>query len=187
MIRCSSFASCAVFAAVVAAAWLAWALLAAPIVGLWNAFALYVVAATAVSVAALSSTGGRLSLSRRVTAALATGVVAALLALCARTATELCVALAVVFGVARSAFLYRAAPARAVATELVLLVGGLSFARFLAGSSLLSSALALWGFLLVQSFFFLVPGIRPRAAALRSDPFEEAHRRAVALLERNGV
>jgi hypothetical protein len=177
-----------VFGAVVAAGWLAWAVLAAPIIGLWDASALYLIGATAVSVVTLAgSTGGRPSVSRRITAALAVSVVAALLALCARTTTELCVALAVVFGVARSAFLYRAAPARAVATELVLLVGGLLFARFLAGSSLLSWAIALWGFLLVQSFFFLVPGVHPRAAAVRGDPFEEAHRRATALLERSGV
>jgi hypothetical protein len=74
-------------------------------------------------------------------------------------------------------------PRRAGAGELALLLGGLLFARFLAGPSLLSAALALWGFLLMQSFFFLVAGGRSQATARDGDPFEQAHRRALALLE----
>jgi hypothetical protein len=107
-----------------------------------------------------------------------------MLAFVARGAPELCVALAVVLGIARSGFLNRAAPARAVATEVVLLVGGLVFARFLAGGAT-GTALALWGFLLVQSCFFLVGGVEPRPADGRHpDPFEDACARATEVLER---
>jgi hypothetical protein len=40
----------------------------------------------------------------------------------------------------------------------------------------------------VQSLFFLAPSSTVRmATGLLSDPFEEAHRRAMALLERTGI
>jgi hypothetical protein len=72
--------------------------------------------------------------------------------------------------------------------EVALLVPGLLFARFLTGRALLSTAFAVWGFLLVQSFFFLVAGANAAAhRERRTDPFEEAYRRAVILLERTGV
>jgi hypothetical protein len=94
----------------------------------------------------------------------------------------------VILGVARSGFLYRAAPARAVALEVGLLVGGLVFARFLSATALFPTALAFWGFLLVQSLFFLVAGVRARPPGSRgADPFEEAYQRATVLLERMGV
>jgi len=119
---------------------------------------------------------------------IAVGLVALGLSLVVTTIAELAIGLAVILGIARSTVLYRAAAARAVATEAVLLLGGLLFARFLAGASLLSTALALWGFLLVQSVFFLIGGVRARSAgAPHADPFEATYRRAVALLERTGV
>jgi hypothetical protein len=181
MMRCNTFARSALFAAVTAAGWLSWVLVAAPIVGIWNARALYLVALTAVYVAGVSPRG-----RRPLPVALVTLVVAAGVALIARTTAELAIGLAAILGIARSGFLYRAAPARAAATEVALLVGGLAFARFLAAVSLPATALALWGFLLVQSLFFLVAGVRTRAVSgSHPDPFEEAQRRALALLERS--
>lgn len=188
--RCNSFARSALFAALAAAGCLPWAAVASPIVGPWNAQALYLVGITAFYLAGLSpaSAGGPPPLPRAMRTAVVAGLAAASLAVVARTTTELAIALAALLGIARSGFLYRAAPARAAATEIALLVGGLLFARFLAGSSPPSTSLALWGFLLVQSLFFLVAGTRPRSAlAQHADPFDEAHRRAVALLERMSV
>jgi hypothetical protein len=87
-------------------------------------------------------------------------------------------------GTARGAF-HRAGPARAVAIEGVLLVGGLAFARFLATGSGQPTAFALWGFFLVQSWFFLVGGIEVRRADGRHpDAFEEAFARATEVIER---
>jgi hypothetical protein len=100
----------------------------------------------------------------------------------ARDTGELAIAFAAMLGIARSACLYPAAPARAVLRELVLLVGGLLFARFLIGAAVPSTALALWGFFLVQSCFFLIAGAPQRAPVGQLDPFDEAHRRALNLL-----
>jgi hypothetical protein len=183
MMRCNTFAHSALFAAVAAAGWLPWVVLAGPFAGVWTARALYLVAVTAVYIAGLSPPG-----SLRIALALAAGLVGGVLMLAAHTTAELAIGLAAILGVARSGFLYKAAPARALAIEVSLLAGGLLFARFLAAASLPSTALALWGFLLVQSLFFLVAGARVSAAGDgHPDPFEEAHRRAVILLERMGI
>lgn len=178
--RCNSFTRSAMFAALAAMGWLPWALIATPICGVWHARALYLGAVTVLYVAGLSPQN-----TRRLMIAVLVSAATAALTLVVRNTTELCIGLAVLLGVARSVFLYRATPARAVTTEAGLLLGGLLFAAFLARPSLPSTALALWGFLLVQSSFFLVGGVHVRSATLpQVDPFEEAHRRAVALLER---
>lgn len=175
----NTFARSVVFAALAAAAWLPWILLASPIVGAWNARAFYLVVVTALYVAGLSPHSKR----RLVLAALAAAL-GAVLAVTVRTTAELCIGLAAVLGILRGAFLYRSAPVRAVAIEVALLVGGLLFARFLASTSPLPTGVALWGFLLVQSLFFLVAGAAPRSRERRhGDPFEEAYRSAVAILD----
>jgi hypothetical protein len=183
MIRCNTFVRSALFAAAAAAGWFPWFLAVAPFIGVWNARALYLIVTAALYTAGLPA---------RETSRLPVFAVVVLagsgLAFATRTTTELCVGLAVILGLARSGFLYRTTPARAVMLEALLLIGGLCFARFLGGPSLASTGLALWGFLLVQSLFFLVAAIRPRPAAEAcTDAFEEAHRRAEALLERSGV
>jgi hypothetical protein len=180
---CNTFLRSAVFGVVAAAGWVPWVAVAGPIAGVWNARALYLIGVTTVYVGGLSPRG-----ARRMTAALVAGLIATAVAFAVRSTAELSIGLAVILGIARSAFLYRSTPARAVAKEAALLVGGLVFARFLAGPSLASTGFAIWGFLLVQSLFFLTssPGARPQAGRI-IDPFEEAHRRALALLERTGV
>jgi len=163
MIRWDSFGRSAAFAACAALGWTPWVLLGGP-----RAF--YLVGVTAVYVAGL---GGPV-------AATLTAVAGGALLLVGDAAV-LCVGLAVVLAVARSAFLYRAAPARAVVVETALAGGGLVFARLLGTPSL-----AIWGFFLVQSFFFLVGGVRARETATgHSDPFEAAHARAMEVLERS--
>jgi hypothetical protein len=68
--------------------------------------------------------------------------------------------------------------------ETCLLAGGLGLARFLAGPDTLQVAFAIWGFFLVQSFFFLLGGVAERAERPSGlDPFEVARARAVALME----
>ena len=172
-----------VFAAVAALGWMPWLVVVGPFLGLGGARIAYLVGVAALYVAGLSPRP-----TRRIVAALTTVGAGIVLALVARSMSELVLGLAAVIGLARSAFLYPAAAPRAVLRELCLLGGGLVFARFLAGFAPPATAFALWGFLLVQSFFFLVDVDRAgRARAPHVDPFEEACRRATALLERTGV
>ena len=103
------------------------------------------------------------------------------------TRQEFVLVLVTAFGVLRSGLLYQARPARAIAVELGLGISALVFARFLAASGSAAPVLALWGWFLVQSFFFLIQGSSPRAADRLGDPFEQAHARAIALLERDPV
>jgi hypothetical protein len=177
MMRWDGFARSVVFGALAALLWIPWAILVSPIVGTWNARALYLIAVTVFYIAGLSP-----SRSRAGSAAVAAAASAVVITLAARSTAELAMGLAAVLGVARSAFLYPAAPARAAVRELALLVGGLFFARFLISTSMPSTALAVWGFLLVQSCFFLIAGTPRRSPARQPDPFDDAHQRALNLL-----
>jgi hypothetical protein len=184
MMRWDSFARSAVFAALAAALWPAWAIAAAPLIGWRVALAAYLGATMTLYLAGLRGNTGRPHRAPIVLAAL--GAVA--LAACAPTVAALAVGLAALLGCIRSALLYRARPAHAVAIELVLLCGGLIFAGWLASPSMLSIALALWAFFLVQSLFFLIAAAKRRAPdSVQMDPFDEAHRRAIALLECGGL
>ncbi len=94
------------------------------------------------------------------------------------------VAAALLVAVGRSALLYRSTPTRAVLTEAVLVGGGLAFAGWLAGPSLLDAAFAVWGFYLLQSVYFLLGGVTERREETSGDAFEDVRRRALALMER---
>ena len=175
----NTFARSAVFAAVAGFGVTPWLLIAAPLLGMRWALTFYLVALAAISVLAFAP-----SLRRGLGACAAVAVLGGCVAVTTRTLPELALGLAALLATARGVLLYRRRSARAVALEVALIGGGLLLARFLAGPSLVSIMLALWGFLLVQSFFFLVPGARVRApAAPQQDPFDAAHERARALLD----
>jgi len=179
MIRCDTLPRSIVFAALTAIGWVPWALFAVPLIGAWEARALYFIGVLALYVSGLTATRPN-RLRVPVVVASAAGAVA----LVAGSATALVIGLAAVLGVARSGFVYPTAPSRAVVREAILLGGGLLLARLPTAAPLMTSTgLALWGFLLVQSFFFLLPRDRPTATS-QPDPFEEAHRRALAILDR---
>ena len=176
MMRWDSFGRSAAFAAVAALGWMPWLMLVGPLLGPPAARTLYLIGVTSAYVAGL---GG--PTARRLAAAILTAMTGAALAL----AGGLCLGLGVALAVARSVFLYRAMPARAVVTEATLVGGGLLFARLLATSSPLGATLPIWGFFLLQSCFFLVGGAheeRPRSAY--PDPFEAAYARAMDVLDR---
>jgi hypothetical protein len=177
MMRWDTLPRSIVFAALAAVVWVPWAMFAGPFIGVWAARALYLIGVLVLYVSGLTRPGlNRLRVP--VLAGLAGGGVA----LVAGSTTALVIGLAVVLGVVRSAFVYPTAASRAVVREAILLAGGLLLARLLTGTPLMTSTgLALWGFLLVQSFFFLLPRDRP-AATLQPDSFEEAYRRALSLL-----
>lgn len=178
MTRGNSFLRSVLFGAVAAAAWPLWLLVALPSLSWSAALTFYLIGATVLYIAALSPSRPRGCVAATL-AALAAGTGA----LTARSFPELLIVLAVILGVARSGFLLPTAPARAVLREAVLLIGGLCFARLLVSTAVPSVSLAVWGFFLVQSVFFLFADASRRAAAPEVDPFDAAYRRAVALLE----
>lgn len=183
-IRWNTFPRGLGFALVAAGAAAPWWLAARPILGGSGALAAYVVGVVAAYLAGLARERGRAAM----TAAIALGVGVVLVAL-ARSLTELVLGEAVLLAVARSGFLYRMPAARAAVVELVITGGGLLFARFLSGGSAVSLVLVPWGFFLVQSLYFLVGGVAPRdpRSRVHPDPFEDAHARALALLERSAI
>lgn len=175
----NTFGRSAVFAAFAGFGVAPWLLLAGPLLGMRWALTLYLVALAAISVLAFAP-----SLRRGLGACGAVALLGGCVAVTTRTLPELVLSLAVLLATTRGVFLYRRRSARAVALEVALIGGGLLLARFLAGPSLASIMLALWGFLLVQSFFFLVPGARGRdQTAAPRDPFDAAHERARALMD----
>lgn len=183
MMRCDSFTRSAIFAALAAAAWLPWVALTAPWMGVPDARTLYLLGVAVLYVAALAAGSVARHRLSRPGLVLVAGLGGLGVALAAAGTAELALGLAGLIGLARSGFLYRAAPARAALVEVALLGGGLVFARLLAAGAPAATAVGVWSFLLVQSLYFLVPGRAPHAAPPASDPFEEAHRRALALLE----
>ena len=177
--RWSGFGRSVAFAALAGAAWPAFALATAPLVGARVALALYLVAATGAYVAGIAATA-------------ASGVAAALLAVAlattfagvAGTARGAALGAALALGLVRSGVLHRTHPAWAFAIEAALLGGGLAVAKLLFAPGALGPALALWGFFLVQSVFFAIGGARLRGAdRAPCDRFESARRRTLALLD----
>lgn len=181
--RCNNFSRSVLFAALAAGGVLPWLMLARPIFGAEQALVFYLVGVVSAYLGGVAPRRGR-----RVAVFVAAACAAVGVALAARTTTELVLGLGALLAIGRSAFLYQPTAVRAAITEAVLVGGGLIFARFLIGHSLVALVLALWGFFLVQSLYFLVGGVRPRAGAGRHpDPFQDAYGRAMALLDRSGV
>ena len=168
-----------VFGAVAALGSIPWTMVTGPLFGrLWT-LAGYCLAAVVLYVIAIAPSWSR-GVAIGALAAVAAGVVAVL----ATWPSEAILGAALILAAARSGFLYRGAPARVLLLEAALIVGGLLAARVLAGPTLLSSGVAIWGFFLVQSLYFLVGGVRVREPDEPGiDPFERARKKAVALME----
>jgi hypothetical protein len=96
------------------------------------------------------------------------------------TSAVICAALIAALG---RALMYWSKPARTLALELALFAVALVAARSLGGTSPFAAALGVWSFCLVQSVYFLFLTPQPReSTAVSEDPFELAHRRALAAL-----
>jgi hypothetical protein len=174
----NDFARGVLFAAAVAVAWPAIALLAGPLLGARTALALYLVGAAALHVWLVAP-----DRVRGAAAGLTTAGLGALALLLARDVGEVAAGAAVALGVVRSGLLYRSRPARALAIETALLGGGLLLARWLATPGPLGVTLALWGFFAVQAGFFAIGGVAVRPPEPGGDRFERARRQALALLD----
>ncbi len=179
--RWNGFARSLLFAAVAAGAFPVFALLANPILGRANVLSLYLLGIAVLYVVGLAPRRSRAVVAAGIASALGVGVL-----LLAPSLGTIAAGAALIVGVCRSGVLYRSRRARALLTETILLAGGLGLARFLAGPDTLQVAFAIWGFFLVQSFFFLLGGVAERADSggpAGLDPFEVARARAVALME----
>lgn len=94
------------------------------------------------------------------------------------------VSAAFLLGVLRSGFLYRSRPLRGLAIESVLLSAGFVLAAILDGYGPWNTALAVWGFFLIQSLYFLAGGVEPRVETADDiDPFVKAREEALRLME----
>ncbi|MEM7412609.1 MAG: hypothetical protein AAF430_20430 [Myxococcota bacterium] len=72
---------------------------------------------------------------------------------------------------------------RAIGLEIALGLAGLALASFLFAHTLLGYALAIWGYFLVQSAYFVCGGRRADPSDPEIDPFERAERRLARWLE----
>lgn len=178
MMRWNGFGGSLVFAAVAAAALLVVQPVLAGLVG-WNAaLCLYAVAVVVAYLAGLGPSWRRGCAG----ALVATGLGAVLLALPFGVRATVALA-AAVLAFCRSGILYRQRRLRAVVTETALTAAGLALADFLAAGSLVSLALAAWGYLMVQSAFFLIGAVRARGGHRQADPFDRARAELLALME----
>lgn len=167
------------FAALAAAGALPWLLVTRALLGGYAALALYLVGTVAAYLGTVAA-----ERPRALAASILALVVGMGIACLAGSARELVLGLAIVVAVGRSIVVGRASGGRAVATEVLLVGGGLLFVRFLAGRSPLALLLAIWGFFLVQSFHPLLGGARARQASEHEpDRFQVAYGRAIALLD----
>jgi hypothetical protein len=187
----SGFARTLVYGAFASAALPLAVLTLSPALGMASALGLYAVFVVAGYLAALTPAVegrgiGKGDARRRVAVAcgsLGTGLAAWALS---ESVSQLFVLLSLAVGLVRSGLVFqlfqRRDSLRAVVIEGGVLVGALLAARFLAAPGLVGSAVALWGWFVVQSFAFLLIGIPRRSRVAGGDPFEVARRRLEELL-----
>jgi hypothetical protein len=142
---------------------------------------LYLIAAAGIYASGLSP-----DRSRRV-AALAFGALAgAVLALLPLDLRATAIGAAGIVGFARSALIAQTRSLRGIAIEIVLGATGLAVAAHFARGGLFALCLALWGYFLIQSGYFLIGG-RAADAETERDPFDRARERLLRLLEDDRV
>jgi hypothetical protein len=178
MLRWDSFARSLAFAALAAAGLPVAVTFAGALLGGESAARLYLVA-----VAGIYAIGLCPDRSRRF-AALAfsafAGMILALLPLDLRTTA---IGAAGIVAFARGVLLPDARNLRAVVIEAVLAAAGLAAAAWFARGGLLALCLALWGYFLVQSGYFLFGARTAGAGEAARDPFDRARARLLRLLE----
>jgi hypothetical protein len=174
-----TFSGSLVFGAVAALASVAYLVAMRPLLGTGLASSTYCVAAAVLYLVAMAP-----GWSRGIRIGFLAGVLGGATLLFAPNATVAILGATVLLGLMRSGFLFRARPGRALLVEISLLAGGLLLAKALAGTGALGFAMAIWGFLLVQSVYFLLGGIGERSESTPEiDPFEQACVRATQLME----
>jgi hypothetical protein len=174
-----TFSGSLVFGAAAALASVAFLVAMRPLLGGSLALSTYCVTAAVFYLVAMAP-----SWSRGIRIGFLAGVLGGATLVFAPNATVAVLGATVLLGVLRSGFLFRARPGRALLVELILLAGGLLLANALASTGSLGFAMAIWGFFLVQSVYFLLGGIGERSESTPElDPFEQACVRATRVME----
>jgi hypothetical protein len=177
--RMGTFSGSLAFGAVAALGAVAFLVATRPVLGGPLALSIYCVALTVLYLVAMAP-----SPSRGIRIGLVAGALAAAILVVAPSSTVSVLAAVVILGLLRSGFLFRSKAGRALLVELSLLAGGLLLANALADSTSLGMAMAIWGFFLVQSLYFLIGGIGQRVESTTGiDAFEEACERATRLMD----
>jgi hypothetical protein len=93
-----------------------------------------------------------------------------------------------IFSWIRSGSCFCATPVHAVAAEVITVGGGACLVSLLGPGTTITWAVSIWLFFLVQAvYFYLVPAsCPPDAAGAAADPFEQAHREALRVLDEAG-
>lgn len=155
----------------------------APLLGAGNVLALHLVG-SAVVYAALIGSNSRAAIRNACVATIGAAAVLLLARVGSAGLGEVAVGLTLVVALVRSGLDPSARGPRSLVAEMLLGTAALAFAAWLAGPTWLGSAAALWGFVLVQSLYFLIPiGRRPDLGTVGGDPFDRARERLVAMLE----
>jgi|GEM_PF-1557729 len=183
MMRWNGLGRSLLFGAFAAAAYAPFSIIATPLFGWSGAVAAYALLSAAVYLAGLGQT-----LHQGLAASLLLSLGVGAIAVVAPSDRDVVLAAALALGLLRSGLLYRSRFARALMLESALACGGLLIAGKVFDGSVVSTALAIWAFYLVQSVFFAVGGISERRECPDDvDPFDAAHAGALAVLDDVGV
>ena len=155
----------------------------APSIGSWNVLAFHLAACT-VAYAALIGRVPRTSLRNAMVASIGSAAVLVLARGAHVGMGEVAIGLTCVVALVRSGLASESRRVRSLVVEAVLGGTSLVFAAWLATPGWLGSAAALWGYVLVQSLYFLIPRSRESSRGeTEGDPFDRARDRLLAMLE----
>ena len=182
MLRLDSFVRSLAFAAFAAAGLPVAVTFAGALLGAEGAARLYLIGAASLYAIGLCS-----DRSRRVAALAIAAFAGAILALLPLDLRATAVGAAGIVAFARGVVLVERRTLRALAIEAVFAVAGLAAAAHFARGGLFALCLALWGYFLVQSGWFLIGGGAASAGESARDPFDRARARLLRLLEDDPV
>jgi hypothetical protein len=182
MLRWDSFTRSLAFAALAAAGLPVAVTFAGALFGAESAVRLYAIAA-----AGAYGIGLCPDRSRRVAALAFAAFAGAILALLPLDLSATAVGAAGIVAFVRGVVLADRRTLRAIAVEAVFGAAGLAVAAHFARGGLFALCLAIWGYFLVQSGWFLIGGHAVGAGEIARDPFDRARARLLRLLEDDPV
>jgi hypothetical protein len=154
------------------------ALLTAPFLGTHVALSLWLTLASIVYSALLG-----LSWRDRVASAFLAAVFVVPTALLSSGIATVAMGAALAVAIVRTRLLGSTRLPRAIALEVMLAALGFAFVTALGGPGWVAISLAIWGWFLVQSLYFLAAGLGEPLAETEVDPFDLATREVARILE----
>jgi hypothetical protein len=178
MLRWDGFGRSLAFAALAAAGLPVAVTFAGVLFGGGGAARLYVLTAACLYVTGLCADRGR-----RVAAFACAAFAALILALLPLDLRATAVGAAAVVALVRGVLVAGSRSVRTLVIEVALGAAGLAVAAWFARGGLLALCLAIWGYFLVQSGYFLIGARGVSAGSPEQDPFDRARARLLRLLE----